>query len=306
LTLLLALLGLAPPNYTAEASRPADCPDGTTLRANLERTVDELTALGPRHNGTPQAYARAAALIAHRLTALGLPFETLTRPAAPDGPPVLVASLGGTDADPTLLFCAHYDTVHGSPGACDNAAGVAVLLELARLLATAPTLPGLRIAFFPDEEEPNFMTARSGSVFYAELLAARGVRPGRVITMDALGATAPSTGPAALPGVASGAVVIGARKASGALALALVSELNVFQPTEAVISDAGAQWIDRSDHAPFAARGWQAVLATSPGVAFAPCLHKPCDLPASIDFTVLKNTACGLINYIAHMQGGQP
>ena len=36
------------------------------------------------------------------------------------------------DAENTVVFCAHYDSVNNTPGACDDAAGVAVLLELAR------------------------------------------------------------------------------------------------------------------------------------------------------------------------------
>ena len=42
----------------------------------------------------------------------------------------------GSDAGlPPLLVCAHYDTVQGSLGADDNASGVAVMLECARLLS---------------------------------------------------------------------------------------------------------------------------------------------------------------------------
>ncbi|MCH2232454.1 MAG: M28 family peptidase [Crocosphaera sp.] len=36
------------------------------------------------------------------------------------------------DHKPPILIGAHYDTVPGSPGADDNATGIAVLLELAR------------------------------------------------------------------------------------------------------------------------------------------------------------------------------
>lgn len=49
---------------------------------------------------------------------------------------------------PPILIGAHYDTVPGSPGADDNATGVAVLLELARIFAgareTSPATGGLR------------------------------------------------------------------------------------------------------------------------------------------------------------------
>ena len=43
---------------------------------------------------------------------------------------VIAAPTGGTRAPAYYLVGAHYDTVPGTPGADDNASGVAVLLEL--------------------------------------------------------------------------------------------------------------------------------------------------------------------------------
>ncbi|MDO8577751.1 MAG: M28 family peptidase [Dehalococcoidales bacterium] len=55
----------------------------------------------------------------------------------------------------SLLFTAHYDSVAGSPGANDNASGVAVLLGLCRELKNI-TVP-VRVVFF-DREEAWFRT----------------------------------------------------------------------------------------------------------------------------------------------------
>ena len=52
----------------------------------------------------------------------------------------------------TLLVMAHYDTVAGSPGAVDNAAGVAVVLELARVLAAEPPPQPVMLVFTAAEE----------------------------------------------------------------------------------------------------------------------------------------------------------
>ncbi len=46
----------------------------------------------------------------------------------------IVAELNEGAGD-TIILCAHYDSVSTTPGACDNAAGVAVLLELARVFS---------------------------------------------------------------------------------------------------------------------------------------------------------------------------
>ena len=54
----------------------------------------------------------------------------------------------------SIVVGAHYDTVPGSPGADDNASGVAVLLELA-----AMKLP-VRFVAFANEEAPYFLGRR--------------------------------------------------------------------------------------------------------------------------------------------------
>ena len=60
----------------------------------------------------------------------------------------VVAERPGTDKTAgNILVGAHYDTVYQSPGADDNASGVAVVLEVARLL-TQPTPRGLQLVIF--------------------------------------------------------------------------------------------------------------------------------------------------------------
>ncbi len=73
----------------------------------------------------------------------------------------------GTDAK-KLLFSAHYDAVRGSPGANDNASGVAVLLGLCEQIADVPA--PVRVVFFDREEAwlrmPGFRLGALGSLYY--------------------------------------------------------------------------------------------------------------------------------------------
>ncbi|HET9954285.1 MAG TPA: M28 family peptidase, partial [Polyangiaceae bacterium] len=50
----------------------------------------------------------------------------------------VVFEISGAEATSLLVVGAHYDSAHVSPGANDNASGVAAALELARSLARAP------------------------------------------------------------------------------------------------------------------------------------------------------------------------
>lgn len=56
-------------------------------------------------------------------------------------------------AKETIILCAHYDSVSTSPGANDNAAGVALLLELARVFSEVETNDRVVFLFTTGEEQ---------------------------------------------------------------------------------------------------------------------------------------------------------
>lgn len=89
-----------------------------------------------------------------------------------------------------LLLVAHYDHLgvkEGQlyPGADDNAVAVAILLEIARSMATCPQPPGHNVAFvFTSGEEMNL----SGSRALAQLLVDKQLTPhARALNLDMLG-----------------------------------------------------------------------------------------------------------------------
>ena len=76
-----------------------------------------------------------------------------------------------TGSDPSLapvLLGAHYDTCDGLPGADDNAAAVAVLLDVAAQMPHEPPERSVILAFFDAEEPPNFLSPSMGSIRFFE------------------------------------------------------------------------------------------------------------------------------------------
>ena len=59
----------------------------------------------------------------------------------------------------------------GTPGANDNAAGVAALLETARALTATPTLHDVCLGAYANEEPPFYQTPSMGSVVHAKSVA---------------------------------------------------------------------------------------------------------------------------------------
>ena len=82
----------------------------------------------------PAALERAADGLRAELENLGYPVtEQRFADAGQDYRNIIATRRGTRLPEQRLLLVAHYDTVAASPGADDNASGVAVMLELAKL-----------------------------------------------------------------------------------------------------------------------------------------------------------------------------
>jgi len=98
----------------------------------------------------------------------------------------VIASLG-PDTPERIVVGAHYDASGDSPGADDDASGVAALLELARLLVASPPPIRVELAAYTLEEPPGFATETMGSVVHARSLQDEGVRVRLMIALEMLG-----------------------------------------------------------------------------------------------------------------------
>jgi putative aminopeptidase FrvX len=104
---------------------------------------------------------------------------------------VVARSTGKKDPQSVYVFCAHYDshpsgleTASVAPGADDNATGVAVLLEGARIIGANPGGKTIEWLFFSNEEQGHL-----GSKAYVQDLKAKGLSPAGVINIDTIGYT---------------------------------------------------------------------------------------------------------------------
>ncbi len=153
-----------PPSASASATSsavPVQPPrfDTQAAFADVRLLADRI---GPRL-ATGPGFRRAARFVARRFEDLGYAVTRQPFPVpagdswgvpVPAGRSVnVVATPSGFDAGkPHRLVGAHLDTVAVAPGAEDNASGVAVLLELARLAAAQqPRLPTVFVAFGAEE-----------------------------------------------------------------------------------------------------------------------------------------------------------
>lgn len=152
----------APTTPSPTASRAPAPAEEFNARAAL-RDIERLAGdIGPRE-ATSAAFSAAADLVEERLADLGYTVDT-ERVDVPEGNSwgtpvdagrsrnVIADPPGFEDTEPHVVVGAHLDTIPVAPGAEDNASGVSVLLELARLAAAEPAgLPVRFIAFGAEE-----------------------------------------------------------------------------------------------------------------------------------------------------------
>ena len=135
-------------------------PDAPANAFSSSRAMESLRVIAqrPRPIGSLE-HAAVRTYLIQQLNALGLQTEvqTSTRDAATINN--VVALLKGSGDGPAVLLSAHYDTVVNSPGANDDGAGVATLLETARALKASPPLKNDLIFLFTDGEERGLLGA---------------------------------------------------------------------------------------------------------------------------------------------------
>lgn len=140
---------------------------------NLYRHVEHLSLkIGERHQWKDDSLSRAAKYIESALTSYGYGVFLQTYPCyRADAVNLLVEKKGREKA--IVVVGAHYDTVPGTPGADDNASGVAVLLELARMVQGSSSRKTILFAALANEEPPFFGTDDMGSMVLAKSLRNR-------------------------------------------------------------------------------------------------------------------------------------
>lgn len=122
------------------------------LEKQLREDVAEVLSAGERHTGNEWGLAVVTDNLAARLEALGLLVEREGF-VGQDGAlgQNLIVNLRGTQlGGEVVLVGARFDSVPGSPGADDNASGVAALLALARVFKDQPRARTLQLVWFSD------------------------------------------------------------------------------------------------------------------------------------------------------------
>ncbi len=161
------------------------------IAAELQRHVVALAAeIGERNYRVPGSLDRTVAYLRQAFAVTGLPVEAQTYRVNPQEFHNLWVTVPGRGPG-LVIVGAHYDSAPGSPGADDNASGVAALLLLAQRWATtgqaAARQHTVRFVAFVNEEPPFFHTEAMGSLVYARASRSRGDDIRAMISLESIG-----------------------------------------------------------------------------------------------------------------------
>jgi Zn-dependent M28 family amino/carboxypeptidase len=194
----------------------------------------------------------------------------------------------GPESGSLLIVGAHYDS-HGdaiaeassprgytlethTPGADDNASGVAGLIELSRLLASGTQTRPIELVAYTLEEPPHFRTENMGSVWHARSLrtAKRDVR--LMLSLEMIGYFSDEPGSQAYP--VQGMTALYPDRGNFAALVGKMSDFGAIRSVKALMAGATdlpiysinapemVQGIDFSDHQSYWNEGFPALMVT--------------------------------------------
>jgi Zn-dependent M28 family amino/carboxypeptidase len=274
--------------------------DRARLTRHLQKIVGERNLFtAQRHLATVESYVKA------EFESFGLDAESDAFSYASETFHNIVARLRPRDKEPVVILGAHFDSVVGTPGADDNASGVAVLLEAARLLARSDLRSQVLFCAF-NLEELNMI----GSKAFARKLKAAGTKIDAMISLEMVGYTDSRRGsqkyPLGLnrlyPDRGDFIGVIGnwksnalLRKFAPAMRAApglAVETLSV--PGKGMLIPA----VRLSDHSPFWDLGYPALMITDTAFYRNPHYHGPTDTLDTLDIDFMARVCDGVIRAI--------
>lgn len=254
--------------------------------------------------GHPAELDEAARYIHNRLQTYG--YAVVEHGYVVAGRPVqnLEGVLVGSDTNAgQIVVGAHYDTVHGAPGANDNGSGVAAVLELARQFRGEKPRRTIRFVLFVNEEPPYFQTSAMGSLVYARELRRDHVEISAMLSLETIGYYSDQAGSQKYPPVLSlfypnkgNFIGFVGDPESRDLARKVIREFRESTkfPSEGIVAPADWPGIGWSDHWSFWQAGYPAIMVTDTAPFRYPYYHTPDDTTKQVDCEKMARVVAGI------------
>jgi hypothetical protein len=286
----------------------AETEDVAGLRADVAALAE---GIGPRSVFQADSLERAAGYVTKRFEAFGfLVKRNEYRVGGVVCANLEVELLGAVKPEEIVVIGAHYDSVPQTPGADDNASGVAALLALAERWAKLMPERTVRFVAFANEEPIYFQTELMGSRVYAKACKARGDKIVAMLSLETMGYFSDEKKsqkypfPLSLfyPSRGNFIAVVGNRE-SKALVKRVSKTMRTTKalPVESASLPGGLQGVGWSDHWSFWQEGYPAVMITDTAPFRNPNYHRETDTADTLDYVRLAAAVRGLGAVVAEL-----
>ncbi|MCP3906152.1 MAG: M28 family peptidase [Planctomycetes bacterium] len=295
------------PGTSWSGSLPPLTEEQATLRDALRDDVVMLAdTIGARSiRSAPKGLKRAEDWLAETLASTaGVAVERQVFEAEGVACANLIAEFPGTTrADEIVVIGAHYDTCMDTPGADDNASGVAGALALARARAGVTAARTIRIVLFVNEEPPYFQTGRMGSLRYATRCRERRDDVVAMISLEMLGSYRDEEGSQSYPPPLSwfyptrgDFIAFVGNFGSRRLVRDSIRSFREHArfPSEGAAPPGWLPGVGWSDHWAFWQAGYRAIMVTDTAMYRYPHYHTPNDTPDQLDYERMARVVEGL------------
>jgi hypothetical protein len=209
----------------------------------------------------------------------------------------------------TVLVMAHYDTTSESPGADDNASGVAVMLESAKAISVMDLPARVIFAALAFEENPQTSGGPYGSKAFVQYIRNRGIPIQAAVCLEAVGVAGPQfkqSTPSGLnitlPERGDFLGVIG-NEASKSLIDRYMRVTSAVAPSlnalSLVVPGNGEALPDvrRSAHAAFWDWGYKAIMLSDTAEFRYPHHHKVTDTPEKLNYAFMGDLVRSIVAF---------
>lgn len=264
--------------------------------------------IGPRHELAFENLERSADYISNQFTSMGYTPE-ISSYGDKAYKLINVTLEGQNNPEEILVIGAHYDSARsGTPGADDNASGVAVLLEIANALREVELKRSVRFVSFPNEERPYFNTEMMGSWITARRSADAGENIIGMYSLEMLGYYSDEVGSQQYPPVirnfypdTGNFVAFVGNMASRSFlhqSIAAFREQALFPSEGMAAPQALVGDIRRSDNSAYWDNGFVALMVTDTSNFRTPHYHGPTDTPETLDYDSMARLTQGLTGMV--------
>jgi Zn-dependent M28 family amino/carboxypeptidase len=274
--------------------------DAESLEAHVRKLTDEMT---PRDFDHLENMENTADYVREQFSGTGARISELSYKVK--GKTFrIVSGLFGPDTKERIVVGAHYDAVPGSPGADDNASGVAGLLEMAAAFGEKPPPMEVELAAYPNEEPPFFRSRLMGSYVHARHLKEEKVPVRLMIALESIGYFNDRPFTQLYPNPffrllypSRGNFIAVVSRLRDGLAVRRIKKAMRTVPDLSVHSFNGPSFIagvDYSDHRSYWKAGYRAVMVTDTAFYRNDHYHTPQDLSDTLDYTRLSKVVQGV------------